>query len=72
MSLGEKIAEKVPDSVIEYVHEHPRVLYVVTLPLLAYAVYNLLVATDLQVRVEMFVAERMADAQRAASEALGG
>lgn len=71
MSLGEKIADKVPDSVIEYVHEHPRVIYVVTLPLLAYAVYNLLVATDLQVRAETFVAARLADAQSAASEVLG-
>jgi hypothetical protein len=72
MSLGEKIADSIPESVIEFVHEHPRSIYVVTVPLLAYAVYNLLRACDLQTRAEMFVAAHVADAQRAASEALGG
>jgi hypothetical protein len=70
--IGEKIADSIPDSVFEYVNEHPRMVYLVTVPVLAYAVYTLLQATDLQVKAEMFVAGRIAEAQMLASEALGG
>ena len=59
--LGEKIAGSIPDSAIAFVHEHPRAVYAFTVPVLAYAVYTLLQAMDLQVRAEMFVAERLGE-----------
>lgn len=68
MSIGGQIADALPDSVIEYVHEHPRVVYVVTIPIVAFAVVNLVKAVRLHVAAEAFVGE----VQKTASEALGG
>lgn len=72
MSIGERIADSMPDSWVEYVGEHPRVLYFVTVPLLILAAYNLDKAYRLQAMAELFVKQRASDAARAASEALGG
>lgn len=72
MSLGEKVADAIPDRCFEYVHEHPRVLYAVTVPLVAFAAYTLVRGIRVHVMVEQFVAAHTADAARAASEALGG
>lgn len=72
MSLGEKIAEAMPESWVQYISEHPRVVYFVTVPLVLLATYNLERAWHLQTTAEMFVKQHAADAARAASEALGG
>jgi hypothetical protein len=72
MSLGEKIADSLPDSAIEYVNAHPRVVYLITVPLLVWAAWNLEKAYRLQAHAELFVRQRLSDAARAASEALGG
>ncbi len=72
MSPGEKIADLIPDPVFEYVREHPQVLYAVTVPLIAWSLYNLLGAVRVHVRAEAFIAARAGDAARLASEALGG
>jgi hypothetical protein len=66
------IADALPDSAIEYIEQHPRVIYLVTVPLLVFAAYNLEKAYRLQAAAEMFVRQRVSDAARAASEALGG
>ena len=72
MSLGETIADAIPDSVFEYIHDHPRVLYAVTVPLVILAAVNLERAYRLQAMAGQFVRHRASDAARAASEALGG
>ena len=72
MSLGEKIAGAIPDSAIEYVHEHPRVVYAVTIPLMAYCAWVFLRSVRLHAAAEQFVAGRVSGLPRAASEALGG
>lgn len=68
MTAGERFADAIPDSVFAYVHEHPKTMYVLTVPLVVFCTYNLLRAVRLHAQVERYVAEL----QRAASEALGG
>lgn len=70
--IGEKIADEIPESWVKFVHEHPRVMYAISLPLLGFCAWNLIRAVRLHVLAEMFVAARESDAARAASEALGG
>lgn len=70
--LGEKIAAEVPESLVDYINGHPRVVYAVTVPLVAWCGYTLVRAVRLHAFAEQFVAERLGDVQRAASEALGG
>lgn len=72
MSLGEKIAGAIPDSLIEYMHDHPRVLTVVTGAMVILAIALQISATELDVRAHDFRRARLGDAQRLASEALGG
>jgi hypothetical protein len=72
MNLGDKLADLVPDEVIVYVHDHPRVMYFVTVPLIALMTANLYRAMELHVKAELFVAAHKGAIQAAASEALGG
>ena len=72
MTLGGKIADSLPESAVEYIERHPRVVYLVTIPLLIWAAYNLECAYRLQAHAELFVRQRVSDAARAASEALDG
>lgn len=72
MSLGEKIADRVPDSVIEYVTEHPLVLTGLTFALCTITLALFQVATELDIRANDFRRARLGEVQRAASEALGG
>ncbi len=72
MTLGGKIADSQPESVIEYNERNPRAVYLVTIQLLIWAAYNLECAYRLQAHAELFVKQQVSDAARAASEALGG
>lgn len=72
MSLGEKIADRIPDSAIEYVVEHPTVLTVGTFALCAVTLALFHMATELDVRANDFRRARLGELQLAASEALGG
>lgn len=72
MSLGEKIADAIPDSVYRYVTEHPRAVYLVSVPLVVLALVNLDTAWRVHAAAEEFVRARRSDIARAASEALGG
>jgi hypothetical protein len=72
MSLGEKIAGAVPDSLIEFVHDHPRVLTAVTAAMVVLSIAMQMAATELDVRANDFRRARLGEIQRAASEALGG
>jgi hypothetical protein len=72
MSLGTKIAVRVPDRVIEYVHEHPRALTIGTATLVAVSITLLLMAEELDTRANLWREARLAEMQLAVSEALGG
>ena len=72
MSLGTKIADKIPDSVLVYADEHPTVLTVVTFALTVVTLSLFYVATDLDIRANAFRRASIAAKQPAASEALGG
>lgn len=72
MSIGEKIADAIPDSVIGYVNEHPMVLTAATFVLCSITLALFHVATELDVRANDFRRARLGEVQRAASEALGG
>lgn len=71
-TLSRKIADEIPDSWLEYVAEHPRVLYAITVPLVAWCGYQFGKAIRVHILAELYIAERVGDVQRAASEALGG
>ena len=68
MTLGQKFASEMPESWGGFIHDHPRAVYAVTIPLVAFAAYNLVIA----VRVHMAAEDFMGRVQKAASEALGG
>ena len=72
MSIGEKIADAVPDEVYEYFREHPRALCVLSGVLLCVSIGLMLTADELDVRANQFRRARLGEIQRAASEALGG
>lgn len=72
MSLGTKIAGKIPDSVIEYVTDHPTVLTVATFALCTIILAAFHLATELDVRACDFRRARIGAMQLARSEALGG
>jgi hypothetical protein len=72
MSLGTKIADKIPDSVLVYVTEHPTALTVVTFALTVVTLSLFYTACDLDIRANDFRRARLGEMQRAASEALGG
>jgi hypothetical protein len=72
MSLGTKIAGKIPDSVLEYAAEHPTVLTVVTFALTVVTLSLFYTATDLDIRANNYRRARLGELQKAASEALGG
>lgn len=72
MSLGEKIADSIPESVIEYVTDHPTVLTVATFALCVVTLALFHTATELDVRATDFRRARIGARQLAASEALGG
>jgi hypothetical protein len=72
VSIGDKIVDGLPDSAIEYMHEHPGVMYVITVPLLAFCAFNLVHAIRIHMFVQDVVRNRAFDAARAASEGLGG
>ena len=72
MTIGGKVAEALPDSWIEYIHDHPRALYLISVPLVLFATYNLEAAWRLHTAVEHHVREHASELARAASEALGG
>lgn len=57
-----------PGSLLDYVREHPKVLEVASIALIAFNLYNLMDSIGLYHRVKAAIAEM----QRAASEALGG
>lgn len=68
MSLGEDIADAIPDGVFEYVQRHPRVLTYITGTLVVVASVQLYKTARLHVQAKAFVVQM----QKAASEALGG
>jgi hypothetical protein len=72
VSLVEKIADAIPDSVIRYVHDHPGVMPVVSSIGVILAMAWLYQAVDLDVRAMAWRRERLAELQIARSEALGG
>jgi hypothetical protein len=72
MSLGTKIAGRVPVAVIEYVNEHPTVLTIATFALSTLALALFYTATELDIRANDFRRARLGELQRAVSESLGG
>ena len=72
MSVGEKIADAVPDGVIEYFREHPRALCGLTGALVVVSIALLLTVDELDVRANQFRRTCVGEIQKAASEALGG
>lgn len=72
MSLGTKIADSIPEPVITYVYDHPRVLTVVTAALVIITSALAMSAVQLDVRACDFRRARLGEMQRAVSEALGG
>lgn len=72
MSIGERIAGVIPDSLIEYMHDHPRVLTAVTGAMVILAIALQISATELDMRANDFRRARIGEIQRTASEALGG
>ena len=72
MSIGEKIADSIPESVIAYVHEHPRVLTIATAALVIITSALAMSAVQIDLRANDFRRARVGEIQRAASEALGG
>ena len=72
MRLGEKIADSIPDSVIEFVHDHPLVLTFATGVLVIVTTALSMSAIALDVRAVDWRRARVGDLQRAASEAHGG
>jgi hypothetical protein len=72
MSIGEKIADSIPEPAMEYVREHPRVLFAITVPLMFFSLHVFVKSVRLQVMTEHIVANRASEMAQAASEALGG
>lgn len=72
MSLGEKIADSIPEPVIAYAYEHPRVLTIATAALVIITSALAMSAVQLDLRACDFRKARLGEIQRAASEALGG
>lgn len=72
MTLGTKIAARVPDRVVEYAAEHPKAVCVGTFALTVVTLSLFIVATDLDLRANAWRKACVAEAQLAASEALGG
>jgi hypothetical protein len=72
MSVGEKIADAVPEPVMAYFYEHPRVLCALTAGLVVGSIALMLTADELDVRANDFRRLRLGEMQRAASEVLGG
>lgn len=72
MSLGTKIAEKIPNRVIEYVSEHPTTLTVATFALCVVTLSLFHAATELDIYANDYRRARLGDMQRAVSESLGG
>jgi hypothetical protein len=72
VSIGEKIADAIPDSLIEYLTEHPTVLCAGTFALTVLTCALFETAIRLDVRACDYRKARIGQAQRAASEALGG
>lgn len=72
MTIGTKIAGKIPDSVIVYAAEHPTALCAGTFALTVLTLALFHAATELDIRACDYRRARLADAQIAASEALGG
>lgn len=72
MSLGAKIAEGIPDSVYEYVNDHPTVLTIVTFALCSVTLALFYSATELDVQANNWRRARLGEMQRAVSESLGG
>jgi hypothetical protein len=72
LTIGSKIAVKVPGSVIEYANDHPTVVTFATFALCTVALALFITATELDIRAGHWRASRLADMQLAASEALGG
>jgi hypothetical protein len=72
MSLGEKIADSIPEPVIVYVHEHPRVLTIVTGALVVVTMALAVSAAQLDAQAGAWRKARLGEIQIAASEALGG
>jgi hypothetical protein len=72
MSLGEKIADAIPESVIAYVYERPLVLTIATGALVVITGALFMQATELDVLACQFRRARLGEIQRAASESLGG
>lgn len=72
MSVGEKIADAIPEPVIAYFHAHPRALCALTAGLVIVSIAAMLTADELDVRANQFRRARLGELQRAASEALGG
>lgn len=72
MSLGQQIADKIPDSAIEYLTDHPTVLTVGTFALTVITLALFHTATELDIRACDFRRARIGEMQLAASEALGG
>jgi hypothetical protein len=72
MSIGTKIAARVPDSIVLYVAEHPTALCVGTFALTVVTLSLFVAATELDVRATIWRKAQLGEIQRAASEALGG
>lgn len=72
MSIGEKIADSIPEPAIAYVREHPRVLTAVTAALVIITMALAMSAAQLDARAIDWRKARVGEIQRAASEALGG
>jgi len=72
VSLGEKIADRVPDSVLEFVSDHPTVLTVATFALCTVTLTLFYAATELDIRANDYRRVRLGEMQLAVSEALGG
>lgn len=72
MTIGQKIASSVPEPVVTYFYDHPRVLTVVTGTLVVVSIALMLTADELDIRAHQFKSARLGEMQRSVSEALGG
>jgi hypothetical protein len=72
VSIGEKIADAIPESFIEFVHEHPKVLTAFTGLLVGVATILLYQACELDTLACQWRKARIGEIQRVSPEALGG